>query len=159
MKLLPSLKRPTIADAWARTSKLPFGNRVFSRLIGRMAPYSGSVGATILELSDGYCRAELRERPEVRNHLRSIHAVALINLGELATGLAVMHAVDGRGRGIVTMLKMEYYKKSRGTITATCDVDLPQSPGAYELDVTGELRDEQGDLVAKAFARWKLDLR
>ena len=87
MKLLPSLKRPTIADAWARTSKLPFGNRVFSRLIGRMAPYSGSVGATILDLSDGYCRAELRERPEIRNHLRSIHAVALINLGELATGL------------------------------------------------------------------------
>ena len=79
MKLLPSLKRPTIADAWARTSKLPFGNRVFSRLIGRMAPYSGSVGATILDLSDGYCRAELRERPEIRNHLRSIHA-ALINL-------------------------------------------------------------------------------
>lgn len=156
MKLL---SRPTISQAWARASRMPLGNRVFSKLIGRMAPYSGSVGARVLELRDGYAKVELRDRPAVRNHLRSVHAVALINLGELATGLAVMHAVDGSGRGIVTCLKMEYYKKARGTITAVCDTPLPSAPGSHEHEVTGELRDAEGDLVARAFATWKLDLK
>ena len=145
MKLL-RLPRPTISSAWARTSRLPLGNRVFSRLISRMVPYSGTIGA------------ELRERQGVRNHLRSIHAVALMNLGELVTGLAVMHAIDGRGRGIVTTLKMEYFHKARGTITATCETPFPTAPGRHELDVTGELRNESGELVARAYATWKIEL-
>lgn len=157
MKLL-RLPRPTISSAWARTSRLPLGNRVFSRLISRMVPYSGTIGATILELRDGYARGELRERQGVRNHLRSIHAVALMNLGELVTGLAVMHAIDGRGRGIVTTLKMEYFHKARGTITATCETPFPTAPGRHELDVTGELRNESGELVARAYATWKIEL-
>jgi len=157
VKLL-RMPRPTISSAWARTSKLPFGRQVFSRLIKRMVPYSGTIGASILDLRDGYCRAQISDRPIVRNHLRSVHAVALMNLGELTTGLAVMHAIDGRGRGIVTSLKMEYYHKARGTITATCETTPPSAPGRHEFEVTGELRNESGELVARAFATWKLEL-
>jgi len=155
MKLLT---RPTIGGSWARLSKLPLGKRMFSRLIGRMAPYSGSIGAEVLELRDGYARVRLRDRPSVRNHLRSIHAIALINLGELSTGLAVMHAVDGRGRGIVSQLRMEYLKKARGTIEALTDVDLPMTPGEHDLEVQGELRDGEGELVARVFATWKVQI-
>lgn len=155
MKLM---SRPSLSSVWSRLSKLPAGNRVFSRFVGRMAPYTGTIGATVLELRDGYCRTQLKERHAVRNHLSSIHAVALINLGELTTGLAVMHAVDGRGRGIVTSLRMEYYKKARGTIVGTCEVEIPVLPGKHDLDVVGELRDVDGELVAKAWATWKVDL-
>ncbi len=152
-------RRPTISSVWARAQALPFGERVFSRFVGRMAPYTGTIGAVVEELSDGHSRVVLKDRPRVRNHLNSLHAVALINLGEVATGLAVMHAVDGRGRGIVTSLRMDYYKKARGTITAICDVDVPTEPGTYDLEVQGELRDAAGELVAKAFATWKLEVR
>lgn len=158
MNLLPALSRPTISSLWATTSRLPLGNRVFSRLIGRIAPYTGTLGATVLELGDGVCRAELRDRGAVRNHLRSLHAVALLNLGELTTGLAVMHAVDGRGRGIVKRLAMDYLKKARGTITATCRVEVPDTPGTHDLEVQGELTDGQGEVVARVQATWKLDL-
>jgi acyl-coenzyme A thioesterase PaaI-like protein len=155
MKLLT---RPTISSAWAKATKLPLGNRVFSRLIGRMAPYTGTIGAVVLELSDGHSVVELQDKPTVRNHLKSVHAVALINLGEVATGLAVLHAIDGRGRGIVTELRMEYLKKARGTITATCDAEIPVVPGKHDLQVEGELRDRDGQLVAKAYATWRIDL-
>lgn len=157
MKLLP-FKRPTIASAWSRASMLPLGNRVFSRLIGRMAPYTGTIGAVVQELSDGHAKVVLKDRPHVRNHLNCIHAIALMNLGEVATGLAVMHAIDGRGRGIVTSLRMEYFKKARGTITATCDADVRTQPGTQELEVTGELRDEEGQLVAQAWASWQIEV-
>jgi acyl-coenzyme A thioesterase PaaI-like protein len=157
--VMSMLKRPTISGLWARTSRLPLGNRLFSRLVGRIAPYTGTIRSTVLELSDGHCKVELRDRPAVRNHLSSIHAVALMNLGEVATGLAVMHAIDGRGRGIVTELRMEYLKKARGTITATCDATLPATPGSHDLAVSGELHDEKGEVVARAHATWRLDLR
>lgn len=158
MNLLPALSRPTIAGLWTRTSAWPLGNRVFSRLLGRVAPYTGTMGATVLELRDGHCRAELRDRKGVRNHLSCLHAVALMNLGELTTGLAVMHGVDGRGRGIVKRLGMEYLKKARGTITATCDVELPTTPGTHDLTVRGELKDAAGEVVARVEATWKLDI-
>lgn len=152
-------RRPTISSLWATTSRLPLGGpRLFSKLLGRAAPYTSSIDPHVLELSDGHCRVRLRDRASVRNHLRSIHAIALMNLGEVATGLAVMHAVDGRGRGIVTGLRMEYVKKARGTITATCDVDLPVTPGTHDLEVPGELRDEQGDVVARVWATWRVDV-
>ena len=153
------IARPTISQAWARCRALPLGNRVFSRIVGRMAPYTGSIGCTVLELSDGHSKVELRDRKAVRNHLNCVHAVALINLGEVATGLAVMHAIDGRGRGIVTELRMQYFKKSRGTITATCDVPVPVEPGQHDLEVVGELHNAEGELVAKAFATWKVEIR
>lgn len=151
-------RRPTIASVWSRAQALPFGNRLFSKFVGRMAPYTGTINAVVEELGDGYCRAVLHDRPAVRNHLSSLHAVALMNLGEVATGLAVMHGIDGRGRGIVRGLRMEYYKKARGTITATCDAALPKEPGKHDLEVEGELRDEAGDLVAKAWATWRIDV-
>lgn len=155
--LLP-LQRPTISGLWARTSRLPFGNRIFSKILGRMAPYTGTIDATVLELADGYARVELRDRKAVRNHLSSVHAVALMNLGEVATGLAVLHGVDGRGRGIVTELRMEYLKKARGTITAVCRQDLPLAPGKHDLRVSADLLDGSGEVVARAHATWKVDL-
>lgn len=151
--------RPTISSLWSRTSRLPLGNRLFSKLIGRAAPYTSTIDPLVLELGDGHSKVQLRDRPSVRNHLRSVHAIALMNLGEVSTGLAVMHAVDGRGRGIVTALRMEYLKKARGTITATCDVALPLTPGTHDLEVEGDLRDDAGDVVAKVFATWRVEVK
>jgi acyl-coenzyme A thioesterase PaaI-like protein len=157
MKL--ALSRPSIASVWAQTSRLPLGRQLFSRFVGRMAPYTGTMGATVLELRDGLCRTELRDRRGVRNHLSSIHAVALVNLGELTTGLAVMHAVDGRGRGIVTRLDTEFLKKARGTLTAEARVEVPCEPGRHEVVVTGEVKDAAGDVVSRTRASWRIELR
>jgi acyl-coenzyme A thioesterase PaaI-like protein len=119
-----------------------------------MAPYSGSVGALVTELRPGHATVLLGDRRKVRNHLGSIHAIALMNLGELATGLATVASLPPGSRSILTGLSMEYLKKARGTITATCDVSIPESPDRREEIVEGALTDASGDVVARVAAKW-----
>ena len=145
-----------IALWWKRLSRFPGGRTVFSILIGRMAPYTGSMGARIQELGPGYSRWTLRDRRGVRNHLNSVHAVALVNLAEVASGTAMLTALPPGTRGIVTGLSMQYLKKARGTLTAECRCAVPQVNGEASYDVHADIRDAGGDVVAKGTVNWLL---
>jgi acyl-coenzyme A thioesterase PaaI-like protein len=98
----------------------------------------------------------MRDRRGLRNHLNSVHAIALMNLGEVTTGVAMLASLAPNTRGIPIKLSMEYVKKARGTITGTCDCPVVPTNDKQELDVTGELHNEAGELVARMHARWQL---
>ncbi len=144
--------------SWRRLSKLPGGKTLFSLLVGWMTPYSGTIGARVAELEPGWCRVTLRDRRRVRNHLASVHAMALANLAEMASGLAVLVGLPPGVQGIVTGFSISYLKKARGLVTAECRV----SGGGLEVTTEQEyeapvsITDTQGDLVAHATARWRL---
>jgi acyl-coenzyme A thioesterase PaaI-like protein len=145
----------TLRRAWNLLRHAPGGGVLMGQLLGNLAPYTGTIRPEILELEPGSVRVRMRDRRRVRNHLNSVHAIALMNLGEVATGVAVMSALTEGMRGIITHLEMDYLKKARGSITAECQATLPPSLSErVEMDVQADLRNEAGEVVARARARW-----
>lgn len=146
-----------IYQAWLKWSGRPGGKWLFSKFVGRTAPYTGTINARVEELRPGYARLTMQDRAGVRQHLGSVHAVALINLAEETTGLAMLSALGPGVRGIVVHLEMDYLKKARGLLTCECECSPPRELTApMDFEIVGRIRDEAGDEVARAMARWKL---
>jgi uncharacterized protein (TIGR00369 family) len=139
-----------IRTLWDQLSPLPGGNQVFSRLLAMRIPYTGSIKAEVLRLAPGYASIQMRDRRALRNHVNSVHAIALTNLAELTGNAALAYSLPEDARFIVTELSMRYLKKARGTIAARCQCPpiLTNERQAYPLEV--QLFDPQGDLVAVA---------
>lgn len=142
-----------LRDAWRRLAPLPGGRVLFSLMLGRMVPYTGALGARVQELEPGYARITLRDRRGVRNHLGSIHAVALANLAEVTSGLAMLTSLPDGARGIVVHLGIEYLKKARGTLTAECRCPAP-SGREETVTVTADVMNSAREVVARAEVRW-----
>jgi len=145
-----------ILQAWIKLSTFPGGRWLFNRIFAWKVPYSASIGARIMELKPGYCKIMLCDRKSVRNHLDSIHAVALVNLGEMTSGLALLTGLPDHARGIVINLSTQYHKKARNTLIAECNCDIPEVNGDIEYEVVVNIKDNEGDVVATTTARWRL---
>lgn len=153
----PSSAGASLLRSWRRLRGWPGGTWLFSRLVGWMAPYSGSTRARVRELEPGRCVAVLPDRRRVRNHLDSIHAVALVNVGELASGLAMLTALPAETRSIVVGLECLYEKKARGRIRVDGEARPPDRvTEPVEAVARAVLRDEAEDVVARVAVTWRL---
>ncbi len=145
---------------WRRLGGSAPGRWLFSFLLGRAVPYSGSVGGRVLDLEPGRCRLGIRDRRSLRNHLGSIHAIALANAAELASGLAMLTSLPANARGIVTRIDVSYEKKARGPLVAASSSGAPERvEGDQEHVVVAEVHDSTGERVAVARVHWRLGLR
>ncbi len=146
-------------SAWGTLSPLPGGKWMFSRLMGFKIPYTGSMGASVEHLEAGHSRVLLKDRRRVRNHLRSVHAIALANVAELSTGLAVLSGMPSSYNGILVGLNIEYHKKARGDLMIECRCKVPEFVERTEIPVQTSIKDKDGDVVTTATARWLIGPR
>ena len=142
--------RNLIRHAWDVMNGLPGGKVLFSKLVGRMAPYTGTIHASVVALRGGHAEVQMADRKAVRNHLDCVHAIALANLAELAGNVALAYSLPDDGRFIVSGMEIEYLKKARGTITAIGESPVPRTSARAQYDVPVSLRDASGEEVARA---------
>jgi acyl-coenzyme A thioesterase PaaI-like protein len=138
-----------VVSRWNRHKDSAIGRWLFSRGLGRFAPYTGTIGARVKTLEPGRSLVTMRDRKAVRNHLNSIHAVALTNLIELTGSLSIIASLPPETRMIPIRLETDFIKKGRGLMTAEASCVIPASNEKAELPATVVIRDDAGDEVAR----------
>lgn len=147
----------TLKTWWGRLEPLPGGRWLFGKILGFIVPYSGTVSPTIIKLSKGHAELSLKDCRRHRNHLRSLHALAIANVGELTTGLALHFAMGEKDRAILTNLSVDFLKKARGTLQSIANADIPKEEEKGIVVVEAHIYDAQKQLVAKVRASWLLE--
>lgn len=145
-----------LLSLWRRLKSWPAGEWIFARIFSYTVPYSGSVRPRIRVLEPGHAAVEIPDIRANRQHLGSVHAIALMNVAEMASGLAMMAGLPPTIRGIVTSLQMTYHKKARGTIRAVSRVTVPNVTTDQDFEVIAECFDPSGTLVATGRVTWRL---
>jgi len=138
-----------VMEKWKRARGSSLGRWLFSRGVGRFAPYTGTIRAWVEELEPGRSSVTMRDRKAVRNHLNSVHAVALTNLIELTGSLSIIASLPPETRMIPVRLETDFIKKGRGLMTAEANCIIPSSNEKAELPATVVIRDDAGDEVAR----------
>ena len=135
------------------------GKILFSKLIGWLIPYTGSTSPSIQKIEPGYAEVQLQERRKVRNHLRSVHALALANVGEFCCGLALFSQSSSQAQAILVELGVTYLKKARGLLIATSRFDITEFQTDTNYALTAEIRDSGQELVAIVNTTWRVRLQ
>lgn len=118
------------------------------------------MGAHILELSAGAVKIELLDTRKIRNHLNSIHAVALMNLGELTTGVTLYSSLPKGFLAILTHLEIDYHKKARGTLRTELSLTAQEKvfvDGEIKI-IPFSIKNQEGDVVSSGKAHWKVGI-
>ena len=141
-----------IVTLYRRLSSWPAGRWLFSRAVCLKAPYFGTIAPTVTVLEPGRCEVRMRDRRRVRNHIGTVHAIALCNMAELAGGLVTDASLPSGMRWIPKGMTVEYLAKARGTMTAAAvpEVEPVARDAGYELPVAVAVRDASGETVFQA---------
>lgn len=110
-----------IIRLYNRLNRLPMGKALFSRGVCQTAPYFSSISPRVESLEPGRCVVTMKKRRKVTNHLKTVHAIAMCNMAELAGGLMTDASIPQGARWIPSGMSLKYLKKAKTDLTATAD--------------------------------------
>lgn len=142
----------SLLDLYRRMTRWPGGQWLFSRAICFKAPYFGTIAPLVTRLEPGRCEARIADRRRVRNHIGTVHAIALCNLAELAGGVMVDASLPPSMRWIPKGMGVQYLRKARGTMHAVASPAEPlrEATEGYALPVDVAVHDGAGEKVFQA---------
>ena len=140
---------PTLR-AWMRWQRSAFGRWMFARTVCRRAPYFGTIKPRFIDLQPKLCRVSMRKRRAVENHIRTVHALAMGNLCELAAGLCTEVTIPVGMRWIPRGMTIEYLAKAETDVIATARLDKTEWTGAENIGVPVTVTDTNGKEVVRA---------
>lgn len=139
-----------LLDAYTKCCALPFGKAIFSRLVCLKAPYFRTIKPLFTRLEPGYGEISIRNRRRVRNHINSVHAIAMCNMCELVAGSMLESTIPSQFRWIPKKMSVEYLKVARTDLKASCRLEEVEWQDSMELPLTVDVTDKNGVLVLRA---------
>lgn len=138
---------------------------VIRSVMAEAVPFAKYVGVELTEVGDGTASARLVQRPDLANHIGTLHAGALFTAAETASGAAVAGAFKdliGSLRPVAAEAKIVYLKLARGAIACTAATAEPgeelrrrlEAERKVVFDVLVDLVREDGQPAAKLSVTW-----
>lgn len=130
-------------------------------------PFVNTIGITVTDINLGTAEATLAVKPELSNHLGTLHAGAMFTLAETASGAAMMGALGTKAfelRAVAATSDISYKKLAKGLITAVAKTSIPaseinqtlESDGKVRFAVNVELMNEEKEIVALVNVDWHI---
>ncbi len=124
-------------STYHKLEKLPFGKRLFSAMIGRVAPYFSTIKPYISDLKPNECTCLIKKRKKVENHIGTVHVIAICNGLEMAMGVMAEASVPRELRWIPKGMSLDYTAKAGSDIRCVAKVNAEDwKPGDLFVDVT-----------------------
>lgn len=138
-------------STWNRLSRKPLGKWLFSRAVCWKAPYFGTVRPRFIELEPFRCTVRAALRRSVKNHIGTVHAIAMCNMAELAAGTMIEATLPSTHRWIPKGMTVSYLKPAKTGVTATALLS-PQTvfDEADDVPIDVSVTDEAGQTVVAA---------
>lgn len=133
---------------YKRINQWPLGDRIFSFVACRKAPYFATIKPKITKLEPGECHCFIKKRRSVENHIKTVHVIAICNGLEMAMGFMAEASIPKHLRWIPKGMTVDYTAKAGSDIR--CVAVLPDNawaPGDLLVDVTAY--DENDIVVVK----------
>ena len=139
------------------------GRYVFNLLIGMKSPYNSTISPDVISYTETDCIVTMQTPISVQNMFGSCHAMALGNLGELASGLVMLNYFDTlsltskvKYRGIVTRVECDFLKKAKGKLKATSTTESISRIHQMETKITSVLTDSSDSVVCRVNTFWNV---
>lgn len=141
-----------IADALARIDRLPafLRNWATNQAFGRAVPYVRTSRIRYESVSEREWVASVPNVRPVQNHIRQVHAGAMIVAAESVAVTMMAMSLPPDRLPVVKTIEAKFIKKSAGRITATArlteeQLELIRTAPKGEVTVEVEMRDESGE--------------
>ncbi|WP_306017257.1 YiiD C-terminal domain-containing protein [Oceanicaulis sp. MMSF_3324] len=128
-------------------------------------PFAKVTGVELVEVSPERGVARLKKRPDVENHIQTMHAGAMFTLGEAASGAALGGVLGDQlmaARPVAADASIKYLKTGKTDLTATATANSDAEAIRQELEEVGKvvfdinvaITDAEGVTVAEMVVNW-----
>lgn len=122
-----SIEKPTkVMTLYKKLVKFPFGHKIFSIIVARMAPYFSSINPLITHLQPNYCECFIKKGNKVHNHIKTVHVIAICNGLEMAMGVMAEASIPKDLRWIPKGMSLNYTAKAASDIRCVAQVKPEQ---------------------------------
>jgi len=136
---------------WQKLSALPCGKWLFSRLVCLKAPYFSGISPRFVEMRPGYAVVRMKKRRKVKNHIGTVHVIAICNLAEIAAGTMTDATVPENIRWIPKGMTVKYLAKATTDLVAVATINpIPDFSSAMNVPVDVAVTDSHGQDVFHA---------
>ena len=119
-----------VLDLYETSHRIPIvGDRLFSFAFAQVAPYFWTIRPRFTVIRPNYAEVVIPKRRGVKNHIGTVHAIALCNGLEAAMGVLAEASIPSDKRWIPKGMEVSYTAKATTDITCIAETEPEQWTG------------------------------